>query len=461
VREGEKFGGAGRGRYRVTGKLGWGHFSTVWRVREEGGPRAGRELALKVQKSAAHYAEAARDEIELLRQVARGWGPDRPPETLPVVLLEDSFEHSGPHGRHVCMVFEKLGDNLLELIKRFDYRGLPLAVVRMLTRETLRGLDFLHRELKIIHTDLKPENILLTRPLPPLRGGRRRAAGAHAGGGPPAGPGQGPGGGPVEGEPKGLTKNQRKKLRRKQKKAREREQAGGAPPDAEVEPEPEPESGLEPEPEREARGAQEAELPPGNPAGDSGGDGEAEPRAAYTLADWVAAPGSCKIVDLGNACWTYKQFTADIQTRQYRSPEVIIGARYSTSADIWSLACMIFELVTGDLLFDPKTDAGGKYSRDEDHLALMIELVGPFPKKFALSGKRSKEFFNRDAELRRIKELNVWPLENVLADKYSFPQEEAAAFAAFLAPMLHPVPDKRIEAAEALEHPWIDAVLHS
>jgi hypothetical protein len=28
------------------------------------------------------------------------------------------------------------------------------------------------------------------------------------------------------------------------------------------------------------------------------------------------------IVDLGNACWTHKHFSEDIQTRQYRSPEV-------------------------------------------------------------------------------------------------------------------------------------------
>lgn len=30
----------------------------------------------------------------------------------------------------------------------------------------------------------------------------------------------------------------------------------------------------------------------------------------------------CKIVDFGNACWIQKQFTNDIQTRQYRCPEV-------------------------------------------------------------------------------------------------------------------------------------------
>ena len=52
-----------------------------------------------------------------------------------------------------------------------------------------------------------------------------------------------------------------------------------------------------------------------------------------------------------------------LQTRQYRSPEVILGAKYSTPCDMWSMACMVFELVTGDLLFDPR--AGDNYDRDE------------------------------------------------------------------------------------------------
>ena len=70
-----------------------------------------------------------------------------------------------------------------------------------------------------------------------------------------------------------------------------------------------------------------------------------------------------KVVDLGNACWTYKHFTDDIQTRQYRAPEVLLGANYETSVDLWSLACIVFELVTGDLLFDPQE--GKCWDREE------------------------------------------------------------------------------------------------
>jgi serine/threonine-protein kinase SRPK3 len=74
-----------------------------------------------------------------------------------------------------------------------------------------------------------------------------------------------------------------------------------------------------------------------------------------------------KICDMGNGCWTYHHFTPEIQTRQYRSPEVIVGGDYNTSADIWSFACTIFEMVTGDFLFEPRK--GNNYDKDDDHLA--------------------------------------------------------------------------------------------
>ena len=103
----------------------------------------------------------------------------------------------------------------------------------------------------------------------------------------------------------------------------------------------------------------------------------------------------CKIADLGNACWESHHYTDDIQTRQYRSLEVILGislsnysqkfscplsgSGYGTPADIWSTACMAFELATGDFLFEPHP--GASYSKDEDHLAHIIELLGDIPTK--------------------------------------------------------------------------------
>lgn len=48
-----------------------------------------------------------------------------------------------------------------------------------------------------------------------------------------------------------------------------------------------------------------------------------------------------KIADLGNACWVDHHFTNDIQTRQYRCPEIILGTRWNASVDVWSAACLV------------------------------------------------------------------------------------------------------------------------
>lgn len=48
-----------------------------------------------------------------------------------------------------------------------------------------------------------------------------------------------------------------------------------------------------------------------------------------------------KIADLGNACWVDHHFTNDIQTRQYRCPEIILGTRWNQSVDVWSAACLV------------------------------------------------------------------------------------------------------------------------
>jgi len=160
-----------------------------------------------------------------------------------------------------------------------------------------------------------------------------------------------------------------------------------------------------------------------------------------------------KIADLGNACWTYQHFTEDIQTRQYRSLEVILGAGYDTSADIWSVACMAFELATGDYLFEPHS--GEDYSRDEDHIAHIIELIGPIPIEIAHSGRYSREFFNKRGQLRNIKQLKPWDLFHVLSEKYKWPPYEALEFTHFLEPMLHYDVTLRATAAECLMNPWI------
>lgn len=114
---------------------------------------------MKVVKSAKHYTETALDEIKLLQKVA-----EADPRALGanfVTAIVDHFTVDGPNGRHVCMTFEVLGENLLALIKKHKHRGIPIHLVKQITKQMLLGLDYLHRTCRIIHTDLKPENVLM------------------------------------------------------------------------------------------------------------------------------------------------------------------------------------------------------------------------------------------------------------------------------------------------------------
>lgn len=78
----------------------------------------------------------------------------------------------------------------------------------------------------------------------------------------------------------------------------------------------------------------------------------------------------------------------------------------------------MFELITGDYLFDPQS--GTKYGKDDDHIAQIIELLGPFPKDLWKTGRWSQEIFNKRGELRNIHRLRHWALADVLREKYHF-----------------------------------------
>jgi dual-specificity kinase len=105
------------------------------------------------------------------------------------------------------------------------------------------------------------------------------------------------------------------------------------------------------------------------------------------------------LIDFGSATFDYQYHTSIVSTRQYRSPEVILGSlpflaflsptsRYShfsslTSCrslglgwtfpcDIWSVGCILMELYTGEALFQTHDNI--------DHLAMMERVLGALPR---------------------------------------------------------------------------------
>lgn len=160
-----------------------------------------------------------------------------------------------------------------------------------------------------------------------------------------------------------------------------------------------------------------------------------------------------KIADMGNSCWYDEHYTNSIQTREYRSPEVLLGAPWGCSADIWSTGCLIFELITGDFLFEP--NEGHSYTKEDDHIAQIIELLGEFPSYLLNNGRYTKNYFNSRGQLRNIAKLKYWPLKDVLMEKYKFNEVDAREIADFILPMLQLDPRKRADAGGLVNHPWL------
>lgn len=430
------------GRYQIIRKLGWGHFSTVWLCKDL---KCGRFVALKVVKSAKQYMEASLDEIELLRKVATANRAN--PGLKHVVEMYDSFRISGAHGNHMVMVFEVLGCNLLKPIIKYNYKGLPPSFVKLVTKQVLLGLDYLHTECSIIHTDIKPENILFCVSDEHVKSlARNRVSSKSAVCNAPSSLSKS-GGGP-------MTKNQKKRLKKKLKKHQElmvKEESMISDVDA-VTTETDSVSMAIDNHLILPESVEEEEIMETEETDQSTTNGSSASSSCTDSFD-LLGPVSVKIADLGNACWINHHFTDDIQTRQYRSLEVIVGIEYGPPADIWSLACMTFELLTGDFLFEPHS--GDTYSRDEDHIAHICELLGTIPPTLAVSGRYSREFFSHSGKLKRIHHLRPWSLHDVLVDKYHWCDDEAKLLASFLLPMLNYNQRERATAKECLDHPWL------
>ncbi|XP_075713033.1 dual specificity tyrosine-phosphorylation-regulated kinase 2 isoform X2 [Rhinoderma darwinii] len=91
-----------------------------------------------------------------------------------------------------------------------------------------------------------------------------------------------------------------------------------------------------------------------------------------------------KVIDFGSSCYEHQRVYTYIQSRFYRAPEVILGGRYGMPIDMWSLGCILAELLTGYPLL-PGED-------ESDQLACMIELLGMPSQKLLDSSKRGKNF---------------------------------------------------------------------
>ncbi|RCK67763.1 Protein kinase dsk1 [Candida viswanathii] len=594
--------------YIILRKLGWGHFSTVWLAKsrynsslaeletEENPNTEEYYVAVKFVKSNKNYMEAARDEIKIMSALTDPINKnshilDEDKEFFGnnnkahagynhVMQLLDDFEISGPHGVHICMVFEILGENLLNLIYKYKrlhrslsseikrkeseegtaqqmkfnkwdtknwkkstksmlslglhsrkdsslelqqnnnqptvgstnssnssasssspieltaeqgdiesattvetweddldkriksmnteslaklmetsktYGGIPFTLVKQIAKQMLLAIDYIHH-CGVIHTDLKPENVLIEikdinkliskvedEKISKFRAnsGSRRSSLFR----------------------RNLSKQQLLSRNPSCQHVRSFSNMSNSSQCYKMLKNSTSTTG----PIRSSKPI--TSLSSDSIFRDFDFDSKARKASFKTISPRSFSFGvgnihgqdhtgsnnsaeiSIKIADFGNSAWVDHHFTDNIQTRQYRSPEVILSLPWNSLADIWSIGCLIFELLTGDYLFDPRD--GGSFNKDDDHLAQIQELLGPFPRK--LVARYGKNYFNSHSELLRIRVLKPWDLKLVLIEKYHIEIEEAELITSFLLPMLEILPEKRADAGSLVNHPWLSS----
>lgn len=422
-------------RFVIIQKLGWGEFSTVWLAydtRYFAYKRSPREafVALKIAKCQQLVIETTMYEINLLRYLCAKL------KACPKTELLDSFSIPGEYGTHLCMVMPVHGANLLSIIDHMNaaVRKRTVGEIRMVKEiiaSTLVGLHELST-INVIHTDIKPENIIATSPDPKV----------------------------VELMLEFSKYNSRKQKRRV--------------------------VGVE-------------ELLDSIQKGD--------PKHLVCLADFglstaldtVESVEKCSDPEIrklmSRVVARKKHFPVKtpgtmqnihgtlIQTREYRSPEVILGMDFNCQTDVWSVGCTAFELITGFFLMDPKKKAKNERHMDAEHLFLMSQLIGGIPPEILALRSRFHEFYEN-----RSKGMHVHPPEGcplyldsfvdakgrfVYAEqckKYQrrrldtelevyLDSNEAKLAADFILACLHSFdPRQRPTALEVLRHPWLNDV---
>eukprot|EP00026_Physarum_polycephalum_P010047 Phypoly_transcript_10195.p1 GENE.Phypoly_transcript_10195~~Phypoly_transcript_10195.p1 ORF type:complete len:156 (+),score=27.90 Phypoly_transcript_10195:740-1207(+) len=136
-----------------------------------------------------------------------------------------------------------------------------------------------------------------------------------------------------------------------------------------------------------------------------------------------------------------------------------LGMGWSYPCDMWSIACILLQLYTGDAVFQTR--------ENREHLAMMEKVLGKFPEPFIDKADRhSQKYFRKGRVVypdddvitstpERAKKMTYLKYTRRL-DEYVAPEDDQLLD--LLYKLFEYDPHKRLTARQALEHPFFDSV---
>ncbi|KAL3319901.1 Dual specificity tyrosine-phosphorylation-regulated kinase [Cichlidogyrus casuarinus] len=157
--------------------------------------------------------------------------------------------------------------------------------------------------------------------------------------------------------------------------------------------------------------------------------------------------GDVKVIDFGSSCYENQQMYTYIQSRFYRSPEVIMGIPYTMAIDMWSLGCILPELFTGYPIFPGENE--------NEQLACIMEIIGMPPKSLLDRASRRRVFFDSKGNPRNLtnsRGKKRYPNSKMLEEAMKVNDSK---FVDFVRMCLVWEPGMRLNPHSALNHPWL------
>jgi serine/threonine-protein kinase SRPK3 len=412
-------------KYLILKKIGQGVFASVWLTYD-----IARKLFFALKVFNEDDDDAAQKEIKFLEinKESKCSYLDQCYERFTY-----TFDDDNEQVQNQCILFDLMACDIFDLMDKGGYpTGLPLPAVKTIIFQLLTALRVLHKQ-NLIHTDIKPENVLLAgvtkenlaiitkfkafnfdQKLIDLYE-MRKADDSNK-----------------NKKNKHITKEEKflnlveQLIKFLNLKTKDKKDNDDSDEDQEVTSDEDDEHHDQTEHEEKTKH-------------------ENETKSKNLIDEKFVNQPKIRLADFGNCRKDTKN--ADIQTRYYRAPEIILGLPYDTKCDIWSVGCLMFELLTGKVLFRPtKNDQ----SRDRNHLYLFHQVLGCIPDEMINQCKNKKYFYTTKNLLKGFDKIEYLPLTDQLKDCV----KDDVQCIDLISKMLTYSTEQRFSAEQCLKHKW-------